>query len=92
MTRKEAIESLRLQIEAKENEVNELVTQLAHEMEAAFYEAYNLSPDQHFMYGNKECVGVESDGYVLKTHAITKSGEPAKIATIIRYENEMKPL
>ena len=65
MTRKETIRQLRLQIEAKQQEIDELTARLGAEI---------------------------VDGRVLRTHAITKSGEPARIATIIRYENEIKPL
>ena len=92
MTRKETIRQLRLQIEAKQQEIDELTARLGAEIVADFNETYHLTPGQHFMYAGRECVGVESDGHVLRTHAITKSGEPARIATIIRYENEIKPL
>lgn len=92
MTRQEKIQALKLQIEEKQEELNTLKTQLGNEMVANFNEAHGLNPGQHFMYGSKECVGVESDGSVLKTHAITKSGDVAKIATIIYNENDIKPL
>lgn len=92
MTRQEKIQTLKLQIEEKQEELDTLKAQLGFEMVANFNEMHGLNPGQHFMYGNKECVGVESNGFMLKTHAITKSGDVDKIATIIYDENNIKPL
>lgn len=92
MKRQEKIQTLKLQIEEKQEELDTLKAQLGFEIVTNFNETHGLNSGQHFMYGNKECVGVESDGYVLKTHAITKSGDVAKIATIIYDENNIKPL
>ena len=73
MTRKETIQQLRLRIEAKQQEIDELTARLGAEIVADFNETYHLTPGQHFMYAGRECVGVESDGRVLRWK---QSGQP----------------
>lgn len=67
MTRQERIQELKNQIDAKRHEIIELQEQLDSEMVSDFHETNNLREGQHFIYDNKECVGVKCEDGVLKT-------------------------
>ncbi len=92
MTRKEKIKDLEKQIEEKQDEIRELRNHLKDELVADFHERHNLKEGQHFMYGNKECVGVRCESYYFKTNAIRKNGEISKNAIWIYDESKIKPI
>lgn len=94
MTRKEKIQELKNQLEARRREIFAIKEQINLEKVADFYETHNLKKEQHFFYNGKECVGVEcdNDGLFMKTHQITKSGEVSLKSTIIYNDEDIKSI
>lgn len=90
MTRKEKIENLRNQIQIRQTEISEMEKELNTEMVTDFYARHNLTPEQHFLYDGKECIGVEYDGYVFKTFHVKKDGGISRIPSIIYHEERIK--
>lgn len=92
MTRKEKIEDLKKQIFSKMEEISELKNQINSEKISDFYERHNFVEGQHFLYDEKECVGVEYDGYSYKTHRVKKDGELSIMSVYIYNEDKIKPI
>ena len=93
MKRGERIQELKEQIEAKLHEIERLKKQLYTEIEADFYEVNNLKKEQHFIYDNKECVGVKcGDDSLLRTFQVKKDGTISQRPTIIWSKEKVKPI
>lgn len=93
MKREEKIQDLKDQIDAKRHEIEELGKQLKAEIEADFYERNNLHEGQHFIYDDKECVGVKcGDDSLLRTFQVKKDGTISQRPTIIRNKETIKPI
>lgn len=80
------------QIYSKRKEICVLNEQLKSEKVADFYERYDLSDGQHFLYEGKECVGVEYDWCYYKTHHIKKDGCVSLKPTIIYSKDGIEPI
>lgn len=94
MEREQRIKELNEQIATKRSEMSNLQQELKKEMVADFFERFNLKEDQHFMYGDKECVGVfaTDKDLFLRTNQVSKNGGKRAIPTIIYDYNIIKAI